>query len=84
MNAVSTTNLTILLASPSIVTYYYYFQIYRVGGLVGCIRRAAVSGRAEDLVRSAATHRRVGQCFPNVEQAAHFSGTLATLFYRHF
>ncbi|KAI8427369.1 hypothetical protein MSG28_001930 [Choristoneura fumiferana] len=47
-------------------------SILRVGGFLGCVRRVEVNGRAQDLVRTAAAHHRVGQCFPNVEQAAYF------------
>ncbi|XP_073967675.1 laminin subunit alpha-1-like [Choristoneura fumiferana] len=49
-------------------------SILRVGGFLGCVRRVEVNGRAQDLVRTAAAHHRVGQCFPNVEQAAYFGG----------
>ncbi|XP_047987068.1 laminin subunit alpha-1 [Leguminivora glycinivorella] len=49
-------------------------SILRVGGFLGCIRRVVVNDRAEDLVRNAAAHHRVGQCFPNVERGAYFGG----------
>ncbi|XP_026738306.1 laminin subunit alpha-1-like, partial [Trichoplusia ni] len=49
-------------------------SITRIGGFRGCIRRVTVNGRAEDLVRDAQAHHGVGQCFPNVEQAAYFGG----------
>ncbi|XP_049867060.1 laminin subunit alpha-2 [Pectinophora gossypiella] len=48
--------------------------ILRAGGFLGCVRRVVVGGRAEDLVREARAHHRVGQCFPNVEQGAYFAG----------
>ncbi|CAG9784734.1 unnamed protein product [Diatraea saccharalis] len=48
--------------------------ISRVGGFVGCVRRVSVNNRAEDLVRDARDHHAVGQCFPDVEQAAYFAG----------
>ncbi|XP_028162572.1 laminin subunit alpha-1-like [Ostrinia furnacalis] len=46
-------------------------SIVRAGGLVGCVRRVAVNGRAEDLARA---QHAGGQCFPNIEQAAYFAG----------
>lgn len=46
----------------------------RIGGFVGCVRRVSVNGRGEDLVRDARSHHAVGQCFPNIEQAAYFAG----------
>ncbi|XP_072936563.1 laminin subunit alpha-1-like [Epargyreus clarus] len=49
-------------------------SVLRVGGLVGCIRRVSVCGRAEDLVRDARAHHAVGQCFPSVERGAYFAG----------
>ncbi|CAK1603621.1 unnamed protein product [Parnassius mnemosyne] len=49
-------------------------NIVRLRGLVGCVRRVSVNGRAEDLVRDAQAHRGVGQCFPNIERAAYFAG----------
>lgn len=48
--------------------------IIRIGGFLGCIRRVVLNGRAEDLVRETQAHHGVGQCFPNVEQAAYFGG----------
>ncbi|KAL0848796.1 hypothetical protein ABMA28_013221 [Loxostege sticticalis] len=49
-------------------------SIVRIGGFVGCVRRVSVNGRGEDLVRDARSHHAVGQCFPNIEQAAYFAG----------
>ncbi|XP_075991835.1 wing blister isoform X2 [Anticarsia gemmatalis] len=48
--------------------------IVRLGGFLGCVRRVVLNGRAEDLVRDTQAHHGVGQCFPNVEQAAYFGG----------
>ncbi|RVE39990.1 hypothetical protein evm_015360, partial [Chilo suppressalis] len=47
--------------------------IVRVGGFVGCVRKVTLNNRAEDLVRDARDHHAVGQCFPDVEQAAYFA-----------
>lgn len=54
-----------------------YFQIIRLGGFRGCIRKVTVNGRAEDLVRDAKAHHGVGQCFPNIEKGAYFGGKLS-------
>ncbi|GBP57454.1 Laminin subunit alpha-2 [Eumeta japonica] len=48
-------------------------NLSRASAFVGCVRRVSVGGRAEDLVRDAAHHHRVGQCFPRVEPAAFFA-----------
>ncbi|RVE48385.1 hypothetical protein evm_006946 [Chilo suppressalis] len=53
--------------------------IVRVGGFVGCVRKVTLNNRAEDLVRDARDHHAVGQCFPDVEQAAYFAEGTADL-----
>ncbi|XP_061379354.1 laminin subunit alpha lam-3 isoform X1 [Danaus plexippus] len=49
-------------------------SLLKLGGLVGCVRRVAVGGRAEDPVRDARAHVAVSQCFPRVERGAYFGG----------
>lgn len=59
-------------------------SIWKLSGLKGCVRRLSVNGKSEDLVRDAALHHNVGQCFPAVEKGAHFAGDAYAIWLQHF
>ncbi|XP_065226738.1 laminin subunit alpha lam-3-like [Planococcus citri] len=46
----------------------------KIEALKGCIKEVIINGKKEDLVGDRAKHHHVGQCFPNVERGAYFSG----------